>query len=472
MKPKVFLTLLFLSLTFSNLCFAQLTDFSFLGGGARARAMGGAFFGVSDDPSAGSWNPAGLSQLDLPQMNLSFYSGRVKIGHKVVDISTEMKASNDLILSGAVVIPFKVSGYQLVGSASYQRLSIFSDQAYYYFVEDWNRSEEKYGNVDAVTLSLGREFMKGFSLGMALNIYTGGNTYKASQTIPFAEITGDDTTFLDRHYRPLVKGDYSGFNVNFGAMFKVQNFSFGTVVKTPFALKEKVDAKMEYDVIIGDQVNPGTNAPGGYYYFSSNKWKLPLIWGLGSAFRTGSLTIAADVEYRDFSGAELSYQRHPFVFGLEEDYMPNDNSPTRTVNLGWEKGTQFRVGGEYMITTKFGKVPLRAGYRNDPKTFTSVENMALAMDTAMADLRQFDTGEKGGKVEGSVISFGTGIAWKQVMLDITYESSKYDYTLSGATGFLYYDEDEDAFTVTDLLPFEDKITNRDNRVMINFTGYF
>ncbi|MCJ7509193.1 MAG: hypothetical protein MUO85_10790 [candidate division Zixibacteria bacterium] len=467
MKLRVSFALVIFALLFTNLCYAQIADYNFLGGGARARAMGGAFFAVSDDPSAGSWNPAGLSQLDLPQTNLTFYSGRVKVGHKFGDISRETKTSNDLILSGAVVIPFKVGGYQMVGSVSYERLSVFSDQSYYYFAFSDDRTEEISGNVDAVTLSLGREFLKGFSAGMAVNIYTGGQTQKASQFLSYVA-SGDSGIF----YHPLVKGDYSGFNLHFGTMFKVQNFSFGAVVKTPFKLKEKIDAKMEYDIVLGDYVNPRINQPWGYYYNTKNEWKLPLIWGIGSAFKTGDLIISVDIEYRDFSKTELTYQRHPYAVDTTEAYAPNINSPTKTVDLDWEKGTQFRIGGEYIVHTKLGKIPLRAGYRNDPKVFTSVENVTWAFDSYMGDLRQFDEGSKGGKVEGSVISFGTGIAWEQIMFDITYEYSQYDYSSDGSTGYLYYNEDEEQLEVLYKLPFEDKITNKDSRIMVGFTGYF
>ena len=39
-----------------------------IGIGAKARGMGGAFVGLADDPSALYWNPAGLSQLECPQV--------------------------------------------------------------------------------------------------------------------------------------------------------------------------------------------------------------------------------------------------------------------------------------------------------------------------------------------------------------------------------------------------------------------
>jgi hypothetical protein len=43
-------------------------DFLKIGIGPKARGMGGAFVGLADDPSAIYWNPAGLSQLDCPQV--------------------------------------------------------------------------------------------------------------------------------------------------------------------------------------------------------------------------------------------------------------------------------------------------------------------------------------------------------------------------------------------------------------------
>jgi hypothetical protein len=40
-----------------------------VGSGARALGMGGAFIGVADDATAASWNPAGLIQLETPEMS-------------------------------------------------------------------------------------------------------------------------------------------------------------------------------------------------------------------------------------------------------------------------------------------------------------------------------------------------------------------------------------------------------------------
>src|SRR6266516_2522165 len=44
---------------------------SWLGSGARAFGMGGAFLARADDATAASWNPAGLSYLRVPEVSLA-----------------------------------------------------------------------------------------------------------------------------------------------------------------------------------------------------------------------------------------------------------------------------------------------------------------------------------------------------------------------------------------------------------------
>ncbi len=41
-----------------------------VGSGARAIGMGGAFIGIADDATAASWNPAGLIQLENPELSI------------------------------------------------------------------------------------------------------------------------------------------------------------------------------------------------------------------------------------------------------------------------------------------------------------------------------------------------------------------------------------------------------------------
>ena len=41
-----------------------------VGSGARAMGMGGAFIAIADDATAASWNPAGLIQLERPELSI------------------------------------------------------------------------------------------------------------------------------------------------------------------------------------------------------------------------------------------------------------------------------------------------------------------------------------------------------------------------------------------------------------------
>ena len=41
-----------------------------VGSGARAMGMGGAFIAIADDATAASWNPAGLIQLEKPELSI------------------------------------------------------------------------------------------------------------------------------------------------------------------------------------------------------------------------------------------------------------------------------------------------------------------------------------------------------------------------------------------------------------------
>ena len=59
-----------------------------VGSGARATGIGSAFIAVADDATAASWNPAGLIQLERPEVSTvgSYYHQIDKL-HSVSDAS-------------------------------------------------------------------------------------------------------------------------------------------------------------------------------------------------------------------------------------------------------------------------------------------------------------------------------------------------------------------------------------------------
>ncbi len=71
-KNTIFIITLFIFLSAASPLLSQkyAADFLNIGIGARALAMGGSYVAVASDPSAVFWNPAGLAQLNSPEISL------------------------------------------------------------------------------------------------------------------------------------------------------------------------------------------------------------------------------------------------------------------------------------------------------------------------------------------------------------------------------------------------------------------
>jgi long-subunit fatty acid transport protein len=519
MKFKfLFSALLVFALTFS-LAQGQnyIKDMNFLGGGARALGMGGAYFGISDEPSAALWNPAGLTQISKPQTDFSFYFYRPEIKY-----STALETSSDSVYGrpysfpgetysekynetksklpfASVAIPFKISQQQFVGGVSFQRVSEIYDNHILKIIDFktegslghldsvpylTDRVENLFGSLNAISLSLAGKVIQGFSLGATLNIYGGNYTYNAYQYVQLGRdsIPGypDDTTKSGNdsllYLHPLIKADFSGVSINLGAMYEWQKLRIGAVAKLPYTLKEKQDVQYLADIIYD-------HPPAAYYsdalreypfalLFTDRKWKIPFFYGLGASYQPiQNLTLAADIEFRDFSKIKLSYQATPFLTDTTDTVPYDPNTPFKEVKMGdWQKTTQFRIGGEYVINTKYGNIPLRAGYRNDPKYFTESENDTTYINRFARQVNKKGTGKK---INGNVFSFGTGIAWKQISLDVCFELAKYENKTSGEVGSQYRDypavPDVNRFL---LKPFERTEKFQDRKIIFQFTGFF
>lgn len=498
MKLKLILTTALLVLAFTNFGFPQVTatrnifDFNLLGGGARARGMGGAFFGVSDDPSAASWNPAGLTQLDKYQMGATLYFINPELKYTTTypgsSFQNTLKQNKSSISFGSVIIPFKAYQKELVASVLYNKASDIYDKRVYNFAgnrrqDDFgvfsvydstskvvdslrigDKEETIKGGLDIINLSLGTKVYKDLSMGVGINIYTGSYEYDGRQSVRFSWDPAFDTVIV---YRPFVKGSYSGANFTFGAMYKYKDLRMGAVLKTPFKLTEKDDVKYLRDVIINgyrldiaasDIISPSPIFPVDY----KQKWDIPMIIGFGASYQVKALILAGDLEYRNFSKSKLSYPSR----------WSDPNSPTNSIALNWNSITQIRVGGEYLLHTKYGTVPVRAGFRSDPKVFSDLRDVSI--DTVNVDRNsgrdpkdQIKAGTDeitivgqtyGSKVTGNTISLGTGIGWSQIKLDFTYEHSTYKTKMSGTVL-------GKAFDINNL-------EKKDNKFLVNFTGFF
>ena len=96
-----------------------------IGAGARALGMGGAFTAVADDATANTWNPAGMAQLERPELSINggWYS-------RSTSSDGGSDSQSDLALDHvSVVWPFFVLGTQQTVGVAWQRQFDFTRQA-------------------------------------------------------------------------------------------------------------------------------------------------------------------------------------------------------------------------------------------------------------------------------------------------------------------------------------------------------
>ena len=99
------------------------------GSGARALGSAGAFTALADDATAASWNPAGLIQLERPEVSIALRGSRTsnRQGDGASRVGDE-EFSEDGVNYASVVYPFAVGGQNLVVSLNLQETFDFTQQ--------------------------------------------------------------------------------------------------------------------------------------------------------------------------------------------------------------------------------------------------------------------------------------------------------------------------------------------------------
>ena len=110
-----------------------------VGSGARAVGMGGAFIAVADDATAASWNPAGLIQLEMPELSfvgayLSNTEDFSSSSNPEINGSINISESNINYFSASYT--FSYLNKNMVASINYQRLYDFKRSLKYMY--DYN----------------------------------------------------------------------------------------------------------------------------------------------------------------------------------------------------------------------------------------------------------------------------------------------------------------------------------------------
>jgi long-subunit fatty acid transport protein len=493
-----------------------MMDYSFLGGGARARAMGGAFTGVADDASALTWNPAGLIQVDKTQASISGMYLPLQLKTKLTYATNsshdiDSKFSDDKLKPSfaSFVAPIRIKGHPFMASATYNSVQDqindernASDLIYYGIAQGMvfygdATLESRYtvtGGLDKIALGFGTGLYGDLAIGGSVNIYTGktesafyGEFFDVLPYIDGGQVR--DSVRFHRVRSVTDRATTSGFNLTTSLFYHKDNFSAGLAIKTPFQMVTKHDVTRADTLYVRSvQENtvdvPTANRPS--LYLGKTKIDIPTDISIGISYKvTPNLLLAGDFEYANYSKSQYfvraevdSQTQMSSLDSLNTFTLPGSvyyivpytgsvynsagelNEVYNTFDLKLDNATQIRFGGEYTLKTKAGTIPIRAGFRIAQGPYREVTKLVRDYNgqpqyvSTGADSGQFVLGKK---VAHAAFSFGTGIHWRQIWLDVTAEFNSGKQTEMGTAAWGDYSTEKNRTA---------------SALTFNFTGFF
>ncbi len=396
------------------------------GVGARAKAMGGAYRGLSNDGSGAYYNPGGLAFLTTnyfnvtaefsgprPEVTPNFNSNAYEFGY--LNGQTRYPVKDNVYLMGNSALFFKHKSMEKLtfGAAVYQMYDHNAVMNLFQIAPTYNSrtqvpEDNHRSNVDVVTFqpTLSYKFSEKFGLGIGLQINRG-------------DLWVDQVHFVDNPYGyPLNIRPYD----KFPAMTSIDGFGYGLGANIGFQYKasEKVTVGANYITsskikIDGDAVeriyfpyNQGIanlyNDPQAnsnplqseirYTYFNGLEWvvkgqfdvdmKLPSEFGAGVAIQANERTIVS----ADFTYTMWSQFDDLAVTISERDYLksnnPNAYDTWRSLLTGphytfeWDDAIRISAGLERVINDRW---VARFGYMFDGSPIPDETFNALFIDT-------------------------------------------------------------------------------------------
>jgi len=315
--------------------------------GARALGMGGAFVGLSNDPTAIYWNPAGLTgqkaQIYGAVSDIKLYgsykSESTDWGYPegVFSIDTENESADNIAPNIFATYPMNnlTFGFGVYVPAGLSVEWPGDDLA---ALAGGNPDLKWKSKIFAVTVSpaVAYKINDKFSIGLA------GIMSYGSFELDRPYVHTDSTGSTGFQYEESSTG--TGFGVEGGLMYKMSDmFQFGATVRS------KVNISMS-----GEAKNPALAAFGA----EETDFDRDVAWPLWAAFGVAvhpaeKSTLTADAQYSQWSESEDTF----------ETKFDNAVWPDSEMILEWKDCTQIRFGAEYMVNQA---VTARAGYYYDP----------------------------------------------------------------------------------------------------------
>lgn len=399
------------------------------GASIRAIGMGNAYVAIADDASGPTWNPAGAAFAKEGQGALGFLINNSTMdldvtytGTEVLnDYSDQYETGKTIVSNFGYVSPIRFYDRDWALGVNYYRLYDFTKKLTVNSRDvdfDYNMRL----GVEVIKITAATQVIPNIAFGFNGNIYIRGIKEKYYQRRPYYTwIVGSDTARVPYIYEN--DGDFNGANFDFGLQGHFGDLSIGASVSTPYKLSQKTTVKLALDVPdYGEQ---------GVYYDSKMKIEFPFGFNVGVAYTMmEKFTIAADFSSFKFSDSRNTI--HPFF--AEPSSEPFDPSVSNVeYNPYWRDTDQYRIGAEYVFDIGKLTIPVRAGYRNDPKTYGDENYMYdLEGQVIPADsLTPYGSTTYGDQVDGYIVSFGTGFSYKIYSLNLAYEYGVAEQKITG-----------------------------------------
>jgi long-subunit fatty acid transport protein len=335
------------------------------GSGARAAGMGNAFIAISDDGTAASWNPAGLSQLLKPEFSLvhstsrrnRYFEGLRTRDESAVFTTLATGSSTADIEFASAAVPFRLFGKPVTLQVGWRRLYQLATHVQgdtrRVAVSPTARAESSVrvdattdGSIDLWSLAGAVGVTNRLSVGWSLDFYRG-------QWEELADFNEDPGILGPTDFVSSVQFDQlSGHALNLGLLLAYPSVSVGVVYHGPLRgdLSETFSLRSSLLESLEESSPPGTEL------------RFPRSLGAGVAWRPRPLLrLALDVTYNEwtqFLVDETGGSPDDALSGF--DGLPSELSATRdTVSLN--------VGMEKLFPAKGVYVPLRLGVAYEPQ---------------------------------------------------------------------------------------------------------
>lgn len=342
-----------------------------VGSGARAAGMGNAFVAIADDATAASWNPAGLVQMERPEISLAYMWNGLSEEFSAFDhpeVSSRHFVQNLDInyLSLVYPLPVLAFGRNVSVALSYQRKYDFSRS----FSLDYSTANvsragvvsnsaltldfKQKGGLSTITPSIAMELTHRLSVGAAFNFwessFLNNNGWEQETITEGFNLSRGLPTYLHSRIKERYE-DFSGFNMTLGGLWSLnEKWRVGLRYDTAFTgradyIREGATLRMRM-ATVASPTQFLTVAPQRSR--SKREVRFPDSLALGFSYQKNDrLTVAFDVtrtDWNDFYVKLANGTKRSLV-----DFSSLDNTWTRPK---FDPTYTYRLGAEYVFIPK------------------------------------------------------------------------------------------------------------------------